>query len=101
MLTSSLFIEVPVPSQELEPLSNLSPTMIFLMYFGTVPTVWMGHRGCKVVESTFLYIVQNRTHDKMHLIQPYVIKFVSDLQQVGGFLRVLRCPPPIKLTDPI
>jgi hypothetical protein len=28
----------------------------------------------------------------------YVIKFVSDLQQVGGFLRVLRFPPPIKLT---
>jgi hypothetical protein len=27
-----------------------------------------------------------------------VIKFVSDLQQVGGFLCVLRFPPPIKLT---
>jgi hypothetical protein len=25
-----------------------------------------------------------------------VIKFVSDLQQVGGFLRVLLFPPPIK-----
>jgi hypothetical protein len=30
-------------------------------------------------------------------IQHYVIKFVSDLRQVGGFLRVLRFPPPIKL----
>jgi len=30
-------------------------------------------------------------------IQHYVIKFVSDLLQVGGFLRVLRFPPPIKL----
>ena len=28
----------------------------------------------------------------------YVIKFVSDLWQVSGFLRVLRFPPPIKLT---
>jgi hypothetical protein len=28
----------------------------------------------------------------------YVIKFVSDLQQVGGFLRVVTFPPPIKLT---
>jgi len=27
----------------------------------------------------------------------YVIKFVSDLQQVGGFLQVLWFPPPIKL----
>jgi len=26
-----------------------------------------------------------------------VIKFVSDLRQVGGFLRVLRFPPPIQL----
>jgi len=25
-------------------------------------------------------------------------KFISDLRQVGGFLRVLRFPPPIKLT---
>jgi hypothetical protein len=28
----------------------------------------------------------------------YVKTFVSDLRQVGGFLRVLRFPPPIKLT---
>ena len=27
-----------------------------------------------------------------------MIKFVSDLRQVGGFLWVLRFPPPIKLT---
>ena len=30
-------------------------------------------------------------------VQHYVIKFISDLQQVGGFLHVLRFPPPIKL----
>jgi hypothetical protein len=29
-------------------------------------------------------------------VQHYVIKFVSDLGQVGGFLRVLRFPLPIK-----
>jgi hypothetical protein len=34
-------------------------------------------------------------------IQHYMIKFVSDLQQVGGFLRVLRFPPPIILTATI
>jgi hypothetical protein len=28
-------------------------------------------------------------------------KFVRDLQQVSGFLRVLRFPPPIKLTATI
>jgi hypothetical protein len=31
----------------------------------------------------------------------YVVKFVSDLQQVGGFLQVLRFAPPIKLTATI
>jgi hypothetical protein len=31
----------------------------------------------------------------------YVIKFVSDLRQVGGFLSVLRFAPPIKLTATI
>jgi hypothetical protein len=34
-------------------------------------------------------------------IQHYVIKFVSDLLQVGGFLQLLRFPPPIKLTTTI
>jgi hypothetical protein len=34
-------------------------------------------------------------------VQHYVIKFVSDLKQVGGFLRVPRFPPPIKLTATI
>ena len=40
----------------------------------------------------------NHDHDKVYSIQHYVIKFVSDLQQVSGFLQVLRFPPPIKLT---
>ena len=31
-------------------------------------------------------------------IQHNVIKFVSDLQQVGDFIWVLRFPPPVKLT---
>jgi len=34
----------------------------------------------------------------VYSIQHYVIKFVIELRQVGGFLRVLRFPPPIKLT---
>ena len=36
--------------------------------------------------------------DEVYSIQHYMIKFVSDLRQVGGFLRVLQFPPPIKLT---
>ena len=34
-------------------------------------------------------------------MQHYVIKFVSDLRQVGDFLRIFRFPPPIKLTATI
>ena len=41
---------------------------------------------------------RNPVYDDVYSIQHYVIKFVSDLPQVGGFLRVLRFPPPIKLT---
>ena len=40
-------------------------------------------------------------HGEVYLIQHYVIKFVSDLRQVGGFLRILQFPPPIKLTATI
>ena len=36
--------------------------------------------------------------DEVYSIQQYVINFVNDLQQVGGFLRVLWFPPPIKQT---
>ena len=36
-----------------------------------------------------------------HSIQHYVIKCVSGLRQVGGFLWVLWFPPPIKLTATI
>jgi hypothetical protein len=35
---------------------------------------------------------------RLYPIQHYVIKFVSDLWQVDGFLRALWFPPPIKLT---
>ena len=34
-------------------------------------------------------------------VQHYVLKFVNDLRQVGGFLWVLHFPPPIKLTATI
>ena len=37
-------------------------------------------------------------HGKVYRIQHYVVKLVSDLQQIGGFLCVLRFPLPIKLT---
>ena len=40
----------------------------------------------------------NIAHSEVYSIQHYVLKFVGDLRQVGGFLRVLQFPPLIKLT---
>ena len=48
------------------------------------------HINIKVVSS-------NPAHGELYSIQHYVIKFVSDLQQVGDFFLVLRFPPSIKL----
>jgi hypothetical protein len=39
----------------------------------------------------------NPAHGEVCSIQPYVIKFVSELRQVDGFLRILPFLPPIKL----
>jgi hypothetical protein len=43
----------------------------------------------------------NPANDEVYLIQYYVIQFVVDLRQVGGFLMILRFPPSIKLTATI
>jgi len=43
-------------------------------------------------------VSSNPAHGQVNSIQYHVIKFVSDLGQVVGFLLVLRFPLPIKLT---
>jgi hypothetical protein len=43
-------------------------------------------------------VSSNLVHGEVYSIQHYVIKFVSDLRQVSGFLRF---PPPINLTATI
>ena len=44
------------------------------------------------------HVSSNPVHGEVYSIQHYVIKSVSDLRQVGGFLRF---PPPMKLTATI
>jgi hypothetical protein len=46
-------------------------------------------------------VSSNTAHGEVYSIQHYVIKLVSDLRQVGGFLQVFRFTTPIKLTTPI
>ena len=50
----------------------------------------------QLVPITTKGVSSNPIHSEVYSIQHYVIKFVSDLRQVGGFLPF---PPPIKLTD--
>jgi len=50
------------------------------------------------VPITTKVVNSNPTHGEVYSIQHYVIKFVSDLRKVSGFLRFL---PPIKLTTMI
>ena len=54
--------------------------MVVIVYMQSLPCDFGSHSG------------------EMYSIQQYVIKFVSDLLQVGGFLLVLLFPPP-KKTD--
>ena len=46
-------------------------------------------------------VSSNPVHGKVSSIHNYVVKFVSVLWQVSGFLRVLWYPPSIKLTPMI
>jgi hypothetical protein len=77
--------------------TNFFKILPSLTFPGAVVIVWYLDLQLPVtsVSITTKYVSSNPACDSM---QHYVIKFVSDLQQVGGFLRVLRFPPPKKLT---
>jgi len=49
------------------------------------------------VSITTNVVSSNTVKSEGYSIQHYVIKFVSESRQLGGFHRVLRLPPPIKL----
>ena len=50
------------------------------------------------VPITTKVVSSNLTHGEAYLTELYVTKVDSDIRQIGGFLQVLRFPPPIKLT---
>jgi len=74
-----------------------------IVQHGAVVIVWLLDLQLPVqaVPSTAKFMGSNPVYGEMYSIQHYVIKFVGDLWQVGGFLRVLRFFPQIKLTDTI
>ena len=58
---------------------------------------WIYNYLCNQCLSPQKIASSNLIHGKVYSIQHYVKKFVSDLLQVSGFLRVLWYHPPIKL----
>ena len=59
---------------------------------------WIYNYPVQSVPITTKVVSSNPVHGEVYSIQHYVMKFVSYLRQVCGFLRVLRFPPPILLT---
>ena len=53
------------------------------------------HRTCVIRAK----VSSNPADVKTYSMQQYVIKFVNGLEQVGGFLWLLRFPIPVKLTE--
>jgi len=53
------------------------------------------------VPITTKVVSSNPAHGEVYSIHHYVIKCVSYLQQVSGFLRDTQIPPPIKLASMI
>jgi hypothetical protein len=60
-----------------------------------------GLQPVQSVPFTTNVVSSNPTYGKVYSIQHYLIKFVSDLQQFGGFLQIFRFPPPVKFTAAI
>jgi hypothetical protein len=69
---------------------STSNIYVFKSQFTTTYAIAVYHHWCCEFESRSGWGVQH-----------YVIKFVSDLRQLCVFFRVLRFPPPIKLTATI
>jgi hypothetical protein len=79
-----------------------------LLHIWILTTIYRGRSGRHRLVIWFITIwaisayhhqrceIEPRTGE-VYSVQHYVIKFVSDLRQVSGFLWLLRFPPPIKL----
>ena len=95
-----------------EPWERSGPSNNGSNYYILFKCVKLFHLCCRgrrsryrmVVGFTTTYVISAYHHECCEFesrsgrgVQHYVIKFFSDLRQVGGFLRVLRFPPPIKL----
>ena len=73
----------------------------FRLNFNFILSYYVLVRFLFYVTITTKVVCSNPVLGEMYSIQYYVKQFVSDLRHVGGFLRALRFPPPIKLNATI
>jgi len=64
----------------------------------TQPNIDVSKSEVSSTPITTKVVSSNPDHGGVYSIQHFVIKFLSDLRQVGDFHQVLRFPSPIKLT---
>jgi hypothetical protein len=79
----------------------MSFTLIFNYYLGIVVVVIVRWLDLQLPVQSVPITTKVVSSYPVYSIQHYVIKFVSDFWQVGGFLWVLRFPSTIKLTSTI
>jgi len=65
--------------------------IISIIFIIIIEQQWL-HKRLQLVSITTKVVSSNPTYYEVYSIQFYVIKFVSDLRQIDGFLRVLWLP---------
>ena len=85
-----------------------SCSFMYIYTYGVIVVVWYMQLDLQLpvqsVHITTNVASANPVYGEVYSIEHYMAKFVSDLRQVGGFLRVptfCTLPPPIKLTATI
>ena len=74
---------------------NICSIILGSLYVVWVYGSWAYNFICLSVPITTKVVSSNPVHGEVYTIQQYLIKFISDMWQVGGFLRVYKFPPPI------
>ena len=88
--------------QSLCRIMNLPIFLSICCIVGAVMVLWQLDLLLPVQTAITTKVVSsNSIHGEVYSIQHDVIKFISNLHQIGGFLQVLWLPPPIKLTATI
>jgi hypothetical protein len=103
-VTAAFGVYLPTPKKNRQALLCIALIQDAFLYpqilapYSIMGDTKLSHGRCIYNQCVTTNVVSsNPAHVEAYSIQHYVIKFVSDLRQVGDFLQVLLFPPPIKL----